>query len=575
MIAPTSYRPWLVQKYGGTSVGKLLDAITSSIIPSYLQDYDLAVVCSARSSTKKDAGTTSLLLRALACALSDQISMTACDQIIETIKQEHLSAAALLEHAGMSDDAHQILQTLRAKIIEETEDLRKFLWATWTIAEVSDRTQDKVLGVGEKLSCLVVAAALSIKGFPPELVNLDNIVQAADSRSLREQKAAYKQNPVAFVQSLRDAVRDRILACRAGGKIPSVTGFFGSMPDSLLHTVGRGYSDLCAALCAISLDAEELQIWKEVDGIFTADPTKVSTARVLQTVTSEEAAELTYYGSEVIHTLTMSLLSEECVSLRLKNVKNPAAAGTIIYPTRSANSSPTRSLSLTELEAHRLMVTNGYHGDKQAKRAPTAITAKESITLVNITSNGRVPPQAVLGQSIDILGRHRLALDLTSSSHRSLSLALSSTGPIDLAEAVSEALPDLEEFGTTTVMPKMSIISVVGHKMRNMVGVAAEIFSALASARINIYLISQGASEINISFVVRAQDTLLAMEVVHTNVLRIPGHAEREMSFIRGEPACTLTTVCFADYVHQVHGCTDESPLSVSAVHSARADGQT
>merc|ERR1711939_678895 len=104
----------------------------------------------------------------------------------------------------------------------------------------------------------------------------------------------------------------------------------------------------------------------------------------------------------------------------------------------------------------------------------------------------------------------------------------------DLSDAVAEALPDLEEFGTTTVMRKMSIISVIGHRMKNMVGIAAEIFSALASARINIYLISQGASEINISFVVRAQDTLLAMEVVHTKVMRIPGQAEREMSFIRG-----------------------------------------
>ncbi|KAK4937185.1 Aspartokinase [Elasticomyces elasticus] len=538
MIASAPYRPWLVQKYGGTSVGKLLDAITDSIIPAYVKDYNLAVVCSARSASKKAAGTTSLLLKALECAVSNEISMTACNQVIETIKQEHLSASILLEHSDMSDEARHILQTLRYKIQEETEALKRFLCATWTIGEVSDRTQDKVLGVGEKLSCLVVAAALSVKGRPAEVVNLENIVQAADSRSVREQKAAYKQNPVTFLQNLRDAVRTKVLACCAEGNVPIITGFFGSMPNSLINTVGRGYSDLCAALCAISLDAEELQIWKEVDGIFTADPTKVSTARVLPTVTSEEAAELTYYGSEVIHTLTMSLLSEEGVSLRLKNVKNPSGAGTIIYPTRkSPSSSPARSASSTNLEAQRLllMATNGYHGDKQAKRAPTAITAKESITLINITSNGRLPPQAFLGQSIDILGRHQVALDLTSSSHRSLSLALSSkTGAAELAEAVSEALPELEEFGTTTVMPKMSIISVVGHKMKNMVGIAAEIFTALAGARINIYLISQGASEINISFVVRAQDTLLAMEVVHTKVMRIPGHAEKEMSFIRG-----------------------------------------
>ncbi|KAK5429330.1 Aspartokinase [Exophiala xenobiotica] len=510
--------------------------MTDSIIPTYLKDYNLAVVCSARSTTKKDAGTTSLLLKALDCAVSNETSMTACHQVIDTLKQEHLSAATALEYYGMNDRAEHILTTLRCNIVEEVENLRKFLSATWTIGEVSDRTQDRVLGVGERLSCLIVAAALSIKDLPAEMVNLENVVQSAETRSIREQRAAYQQNPVRFLQQLQDAVKMQILACSADGKIPIVTGFFGSMPNSLLHTVGRGYSDLCAALCAISVDAEELQIWKEVDGIFTADPTKVSTARVLPTVTSEEATELTYYGSEVIHPLTMSLLREERVSLGLKNVKNPSAVGTVIYPARNPNTSPTRSPSSTELDANMtaLMAANGYDGDKQAKRVPTAITAKESITLVNITSNGKVPPQAFLGQIPGILGRHQLALSLTSSSHQSLSLALSSTGPADLIEAVADALPDLEEFGTTTVMPKMSIISVIGHRMKNMVGVAAEIFSALASARINIYLISQGASEINISFVVRAQDTLLAMEVIHTKVMRVPGHAEKEMSLIRG-----------------------------------------
>jgi len=527
-------------------VGKLLDTITTSIIPSYLKDYNLAVVCSARSSASKSAGTTSLLIQALDYAVSDEMSIAACDEVIDFIKQEHLQAAATLIEStnnttttnGTVTDSKDIVQRLQADISKECESLRRFLHATWTIGEVSDRTQDKVMGVGEKLSCLVVAAALSVRDVPAEMVNLESIVQVADRRSSREQQAAYKQSPVRYLQGLQEAVRDEILKCFAQGKVPIVTGFFGAMPNSLLHAVGRGYSDLCAALCAISLDAEELQIWKEVDGIFTADPRKVSTARVLPTVTSEEAAELTYYGSEVIHPLTMALLSQEDVSLRLKNVKNPDGAGTIIYSTRkSASSSPTRSPSSSEeLDMQRsvFMASHGYHGRDQAKRLPTALTAKEGITLVNITSNGKLPPQAFLGQIIGTLGRHQLALDLTSSSHQSLSLALSSAGSTNVGDAVCEALPDLEEFGAVGVVPKMSIISVVGHKMRNMVGVAGEIFSALAGARINIYLISQGASEINISFVVRAQDTLLAMEVVHTKVMRIPGHAEREISMIRG-----------------------------------------
>ncbi|OQV04017.1 hypothetical protein CLAIMM_08969 [Cladophialophora immunda] len=514
MIARTEeYRPWLVQKYGGTSVGKLLDTITESIIPQYRQDYNVAVVCSARSSASKSAGTTNLLLRALACAVSEEARGADFDEVVDVIQSEHLLVAESLPSDGALQSASKLIQQLRQNIVEECEALRKFLRATRVIGEASDRTQDRVLGVGEKLSCLVVAAALSLRGVEAEMVNLENIVQVADKRSTREQQAAYKQNPILFLQGLRDAVRDAILQCSASGKVPVVTGFFGSMPHSLLHTVGRGYSDLCAALCAVSLDAEELQIWKEVAGIFTADPTKVSTARVLPMITLEEAVELTYYGSEVIHPLTMSLLNKEDINLRLKNTP-----------------------SSTEMEISRslFMTSNGYYGKDQAKRVPTAITTKDSITLVNITSNGKLPPQAFLGQVIRILGQHQLSVDLASSSRQSLSLAVSAYGLVNVSDAIDQALPDLEEFGTATIVPKMSIISVVGHKMRNMVGIAAEIFSALASARINIRLISQGASEINISFVVRTQDALLAMEVIHSQVMQIPGHVEREISLITG-----------------------------------------
>ena len=134
---------------------------------------------------------------------------------------------------------------------------------------------------------------------------------------MHEQRLEYIKHPFAFLQRLPVVIADRLLACN--NKIPVITGeakacmllpsrmadqsrligFFGATPESLLDSVGRGYSDLCAALCAISLSAIELQIWKEVDGVFSADPSKIPSARLLATVTSEEAGELTYYGSEV------------------------------------------------------------------------------------------------------------------------------------------------------------------------------------------------------------------------------------------------------------------------------------
>lgn len=158
------------------------------------------------------------------------------------------------------------------------------------------------------------------------------------------------------------------------------------MPGSLIKEVSRGYSDLCAALCAVALNAEELQIWKEVDGVFTADPRKVRDARLLATITSEEAAELTYYGSEVIHPLTIEQIDDAGIPLRLKNVANPQGSGTIIYPSTSevcphepSGLLPSQGLTESNLYSSNdkpsFMIANGYFGPGQYRRKPTAVTS--------------------------------------------------------------------------------------------------------------------------------------------------------------------------------------------------------
>lgn len=309
-------------------------------------------------------------------------------------------------------------------------------------------------------------------------------------------------------------------------------GFFGIMPDSLLQTVGRGYSDLCAAMCAVAVGAEELQIWKEVDGIFTADPRKVPSARLLSTVTAEEATELTYYGSEVIHPLTMDQISDACIPLRLKNVFKPSGHGTIIYPSSgdSASISPITpispisdssdgSSSRATIPLSSFMLKNGYHGTQQERRRPTAVTVKDDILLINVVCNRNTKSQGFLTQVFDRLERNKIPVDLVATSERHVSLAVQSPGDPSTLLRLKE---EFERFGQVAISPSMSIVTVVGHKMRNMTGVSSkcqqvypfgkaldiltelltyldEILSALASAQISIYLISQGASKINIS----------------------------------------------------------------------------
>jgi aspartate kinase len=157
-----SVKPWVVQKYGGTSIGKLLNTITGSIIPEFLQSFNVAVVCSARSSTSKSKGTTTLLLEAIHHVTSCESTAAELDRVIDMIKDEHLAAAkSLFPEYLVAEAGNQARNALQETLSNDCEQLRTFLQATWTVGEISERTQDRVLAVGEKLSCRIVVAALN------------------------------------------------------------------------------------------------------------------------------------------------------------------------------------------------------------------------------------------------------------------------------------------------------------------------------------------------------------------------------------------------------------------------------
>jgi aspartate kinase len=391
---------WIVQKYGGTSVGKQLATITNVIAPSYLANPNcrLTIVCSARSGKTKALGTTNLLLQAAKEALqpeedldiqpspdgnslsnsvsslangstngthvqtssafsrsgrnlsraasqtlfnqsrrsdspgigSTSASMldsklkglsvgsgsetntltgppapTGYNATVDKIMTDHLEAVRLA--VTRNAEARELLEQ---EIVEECEKLRDFLMAAKIIEEISPRSRDVIMSIGERLSCRIVVGALKDAGIEAELVGLESIVDSAFMEELQNSSAkadggAARDDDMLdqnFYDLLAFKISEKLKSVRG---VPVVTGYFGNVPGSLLSQVGRGYTDLCAALCAVGLKASELQIWKEVDGVFTADPRKVSTARLIPAITPEEAAELTYYGSEVIHPFTM------------------------------------------------------------------------------------------------------------------------------------------------------------------------------------------------------------------------------------------------------------------------------
>ncbi|KAH7268414.1 Aspartate/glutamate/uridylate kinase [Fusarium solani] len=529
METPDTGKHWLVQKYGGTSLGKLLDSITNHIIPSYCHDYNLAIVCSAISGSSKASGTTSLLIQ---CISHAEAGPAACGQLhecVDVILKNHTDILqSLSENPDCVDSAPGTYQAALATVQGLCEDLRTFLLAAQTVRDLSPQTRDRIIALGEKLACIALAASLTGRGIPAEAVMLDNVVEAVFGRSLLDQKSALNDLGADFYRALSGEIAKRIHAC--GTKIPVLSGFFGIMPESLLKAVGRGYSDLCAAMCAVGVNAVELQIWKEVDGIFTADPRKVSSARLLCTVTPDEATELTYYGSEVIHPLTMDQIRHASIPLRLKNVFNPSGSGTVIYP----------SQALSPI----LAPVTPPPSDSEAgsiRRRPTAVTVKDSIILVNIACNRNTKSYGLLSGVFGRLEELGVNVDLVSTSERNVSVAFQATDENDnISHQLRTELEKSLYGGYETnlyqviVTKDMAIVSVIGHKMRNKVGVASEILSTLAAAKINIYLVSQGASEINVSLVVRSDDANLALNTIHDQVLKIPSHQEQEHDFIKG-----------------------------------------
>ncbi|KAL7625667.1 hypothetical protein AAE478_004888 [Parahypoxylon ruwenzoriense] len=492
---------WIVQKFGGTSVGKFPDVIAEDIVRRYLSSNKIVVVCSARSSGKKVTGTTSRLLdvykhlRAVSVATSNEITqyelVEEAKSIIRDICEEHISAVQTFVKNP------ELRKAVTADIEEDCQELIDYTIAAKRFnLEVNARSKDRVVSFGEKLSCRFMAYLLKDRNVEAEYVDLSDVMHYDSSD--RISPAFYKDAAAIF--------RKRIQACN--DRVPVVTGFFGNVPGSLVDgEIGRGYTDLCAALVAVGLKAEELQVWKEVDGIFTADPTKVPTARLLASITPSEAAELTFYGSEVIHHLTMDqvIKADPPIPIRIKNVNNPRGNGTIVVP--DPVQSPAQQIKRSRPSDPSL---------RRTPKRPTAVTIKNNIAVINVHSNKRSISHGFFAKVFSILNNHRISVDLISTSEVHVSMAIHSTSPS--VHHFERAKAELEECGDVSILLDMAILSLVGAEMKNMIGIAGRMFSTLGEHNVNIEMISQGASEINISCVIDAREATRAMNILHTNL---------------------------------------------------------
>lgn len=450
----------VVQKYGGTSIGQASRMLNVARIIKGTKEKDQHVVAvvSAMSGRTKKEGTTSRLLEASEEALKNGSYY----RILDLLEEHHQSVIK----EAITD--RTIQEQLREETNSELHQLKSFLDAIQVIGEISPRSQDVIIGTGEKLSARILAGVLNSMGVDADYINLETLVNKP-----------FKELNLDFCLYLQKKLAGIIKNC--GARVPVVTGYFGFVPNGIIKTIGRGYTDFTAALIAAGINARELQVWKEVDGIFSADPNKVKTAKVLSSITPAEAMELTYFGSEVIHPFTMEQVSRANVPVRIKNTFDPSVAGTMIDPMAS----PTKG-----------------------KSWGTAVTVKRDVTLVNINSNRMLMAYGFMSKVFDVFNKFEIVIDLISTSEVNISMT------VDNNQTLAPAVVELKKLGDVTVRKGMATISLVGQGM-DQPGIAAKMFSKLAEQDVNIEVISQGASEINISCAVKDVQSDKALLAVH------------------------------------------------------------
>jgi len=442
-------------KFGGTSVQDAAAIIRAAEIVLERVNRAPVVVVSAM------AGVTEALLRIARAAKERRLDEALVS--INELRERHLTTAR--ELLGPSEPS---LQTVEREVQNQFAELENLARSVGTLGELTARSQDAIVSFGERLSSVVVAEAFRSRGIPAELADSRSFIITDDSFS----KAA--PNMQETTRRTRDALEPIIKSSR----VPVAQGFIGSTADGVTTTIGRGGSDYSAALIGAALGAEAIEIWTDVDGLMTADPRVVPNARRIRVISFAEASELSYFGAKVLHPSTVLPAVEKGIPVHIYNTHNPDCEGTLIVATPR----PSRNLI-------------------------KSIAFKRGVTIVNVTSTRMLLAYGFLRTIFEVFDRHQTSVDVVTTSEVSVSMTLDNT---DRLEAIKR---DLSGIGEATVEREKAIVCVVGDNLKFTPGVAARLFQAIESTNVN--MISQGASEINLTFVIDESDVDRVVRRLH------------------------------------------------------------
>ncbi|MCI2432015.1 lysine-sensitive aspartokinase 3 [Candidatus Acetothermia bacterium] len=445
----------IVMKFGGTSVEDAAAMRQVIEIVRSKRARQPIVVASAMAKI------TDTLIRSAQLAREGQ-EHQAQKLLTEVVALRHRQAATQLV---VSEPRCRALQESLDQYIVE---LRTFIHGLAILGELSPRSLDAIVSYGERLSTLILTTAMQEQNLDAQLLDARQFI-ITDDRFTKATPSLELSDPRA---------RSLVLPLLERDAIPVTQGFIGATPQGVTTTLGRGGSDYSAAIIGALLGAEAIEIWTDVDGILTTDPKLVPQARLLESVTFQEASELAYFGAKVLHPSTLLPAVDKNIPVYVYNTKNPKSPGTRI----TMRESPTPG-------------------------ALKAIAYKKGITVINIYSTRMLLAHGFLKAIFEIFDRFETSVDLLATSEVSVSLTIDETRRLD--RIVSE----LQKFSTVTVEHERAIICLVGEGMKYTPGIAARAFGAIRD--ININMISQGASEINISFIIREADVPTVLERLH------------------------------------------------------------
>ena len=433
----------LVMKFGGSSVADLAQIEKVLEIVRGRKLRKPVVVSSAHK------GITNALVQA---AHSAVLGRDDPSPIIDRQRQ-------IAESLGCADD-------LLAPFYNEIRDL---LRGISLVKELSPRSLDYISSFGERMSVRCLADFFTRKGLPAQAYDVWDLGFITDD-------AFGQARPLpGYEETMREA-----FAALGPETIPVVTGFVGKNKRGEITTVGRNGSDLTASLIAAALGAEEVEIWTDTDGVMSADPSVVRSARNIPTMHFDEAAELAYFGSRVLHPSTLLPAMGRGIPVRVLNTNRPEHPGTVIE-----------------------------EGVRSSEKAVTSIAYKERQVVMTLSSTRMFGRAGYLAPIFEILGRHGIVVDMIATSEVAVSLTT------DNIERARSAATELSEWGELTIQEGKTILAVVGLPLAERPGIASQILAAIAGVGVNVEMISYASGSINLGMVIDDDEIDRVVPVLH------------------------------------------------------------